>query len=176
MILKKVEIPSAPKVSGSDGNWIICQAFPEPGRISETGDQIIISSESVALGGLSIENSREINPGEIVKVCWKNGLKMETFESVHSETPQTFCSFEYIYFFRHNSIHKQKSIEQIRFDLGAKLAKQEIRIGECVGECVVCIPQTSIPNAKGFADTLNIPFLFYFQVRPKVRNAVLLER
>jgi amidophosphoribosyltransferase len=82
----------------------------------------------------------------------------------------TFCSFEYIYFFRHNSTYSGRNVEQVRIDLGKQLALQCKSQSQSQSQSnlpntnsdkmiVACVPQTSIASAKGFAAEMGLPFV-----------------
>lgn len=124
--------------------------------ISKFNDRTEISSESVAISEKNYEYIRELKAGEIVLVSNNNQV-----ESVYqkSQTINTFCSFEYIYFFRHNSVFRGQNIEDVRFNLGQALAEQELISNEKHANVVVCVPQTSISSAKGFAAKMNIQYV-----------------
>ena len=132
-----------------------------PLSIAQFKDKTVITSESVALTSLTDNcekmNVRELDAGEIVFVDSKN------VQTVYkkSKTINTFCSFEYIYFLRHNSVFRGQNIEEVRFNLGKELAEQELhsRDEKCDSQIVICVPQTSISSAKGFAARMNIPYV-----------------
>ena len=131
-----------------------------PLSIFENDNLIAVASESISFNGLENFDPKkvyELNAGEIVQITngsgrWKTIYRKEN-------VIDTFCSFEYIYFFRHNSTYKGKNIEDIRVKLGKELAMETNGKNDKLDAIVVCIPQTSISSAKGFSKMTNIPFI-----------------
>jgi amidophosphoribosyltransferase len=130
--------------------------------IAKFSDRIEMSSETVAISSNDYEFVRELKAGEIVFVG-NNGEVVNIYSK--PQTINTFCSFEYIYFFRHNSTFRGQNIEEIRFNLGQALAEQELldlsidEKSKKIPTIVVCVPQTSIASAKGFACKMNISYV-----------------
>lgn len=128
--------------------------------IGKKRDNYCVVSESLALQ--DFENVREVNPGEVISVSTKG---VESLYTKH-ESP-AFCSFEYIYFFRHNSKHMGKYIYDLRYQTGYKMGKEE---GKTKGDMVICVPKTAIAGARGFAEALRIPFFDEYLIKkPKVK-------
>lgn len=95
-------------------------------------------------------NSKNIyncNQGEIL-FCDGNNIK-----SIYQrkEIIPKICSFEYIYFMN----YKTTEVKKKRIELGKLLGNKEKCI---VADYVVCIPNTSIPNAIGFSDITKVEF------------------
>ena len=116
------------------------------------------SSESSYLG--ECEFFRELECGEIVKID-KDGDK--TIYIKDNVTPN-FCLFETIYFMKHTSIINDNTIETYRYIFGQKLGETEdiIKYGQ-KNIFVADIPNTAIPSAKGYANSLNIKYISLFE-------------
>lgn len=134
--------------------------------VSTFENKCIISSESCAIPEKFQNDSLfEVEPGEIIQISPFFNEPKIVYKSTN--TREQFCSFEHIYFFRHNTTYRGKNIREIRYRLGVELAKTEKHI---VADVVVCVPQTSIPNAEGFAQTLHLPFLSEAIVKKRKAN------
>jgi amidophosphoribosyltransferase len=144
--------------------------------ISETEESIKISSESIAFLSNDIEmgdsSLYELESGEIICVDFSVNSGNPKYKSIFKKplVINTFCSFEYIYFFRHNSVYKGKTIEDIRINLGKELARQSLNNKSSVNSVVICIPQTAISSARGFSSETNIPFIENAIVKSKLVN------
>jgi len=146
--------------------------------ITETDESIQISSESVSFSSLNDSTGKniplvyELEAGEILRVDFSMGMGNPKYKSIYKKEKviNTFCSFEYIYFFRHNSVYKGKNIEEIRINLGKELARQSKNITSKDNAIVVCIPQTSISSARGFSSETGISFIENAIVKSKLVN------
>ena len=89
-----------------------------------------------------------------------------------------FCSFELIYFFRHNSIFENKdgskrTISSIRGELGYMMAKMEsTKYPDLIKEIdyVLVIPETPIPSGAFFSAYLGIEFKKDFIIKTNLVN------
>ena len=77
-------------------------------------NQYCVSSEDCIT---NFNKIREVNPGEIIKITEKK------YETIYQKNNfiKTKCVFEYIYFMKENSTYNNKSIYNIRKNLGQKL-------------------------------------------------------
>ncbi len=131
-----------------------------------------VMSESCAAQDFDLV--RDIFPGEILKITKTQDIKMIYQRKIESIS---FCSFEYIYFMRHNSVNEGKNVEHIRYQLGFELGLKEKELYPDViakNPCVVCMPRTAISGAKGFADALNLPYHDYIEKDPKSGRSFIL--
>ena len=117
-----------------------------------------LSSESSYLGECNY--IRELECGEIVKIN-KDGDKTIY---IKDNVKPNFCLFETIYFMKHTSIINNTSIETYRYIFGQKLGEKEdiIKYGQ-KNIFVADIPNTAIPSAKGYANSLNIKYISLFE-------------
>ncbi|MDR0885353.1 MAG: amidophosphoribosyltransferase [Clostridiales Family XIII bacterium] len=109
----------------------------------------IFASETCAIDAVGGTYLRDVKPGEIVIV--EDGL----IRSMHSgiETPQTFCSFEYIYFSRPDSILEGVGVDYARRLMGRALAKES----GVDADMVAGVPDSGLSAACGYADESGIP-------------------
>lgn len=109
----------------------------------------IIASETCALDIVGAKFLREVKPGEMVIISTQ-GLKSIQIEKGR----QNLDVFEFIYFARPDSYLLGKSVDAVRQNLGAQLAK-EFKIK---ADVVIPIPDSAIPAAIGFSKQSGITF------------------
>ncbi len=109
-----------------------------------------LASESCALGTIGATLVRDIAPGEIVR------LTPEGVEYIQGRPPerQAFCTFEYIYFARPDSLFGGRTVHEIRQELGRQLARE----APADADLVIPVPDSSIPHAIGYARESGLPF------------------
>jgi len=110
----------------------------------------VFASESCALDIIGAQLLRELKPGEIIKVRKGEITPNKPFAPM----PPSFCVFEYIYFCRPDSIVEGKGVGELRWRLGAQLAKEH----PVNADVVIPVPDSSNPAALGFAHESGIPF------------------
>lgn len=121
-----------------------------PLSIGKIGDALVISSETCGLDIIGAKFEREIEHGEMV-IINKNGIEsLKPFE----EKPSKFCIFEYVYFARPDSLIENKSVYEMRKNIGVQLAK-EIKLD---ADVIVPVPDSGVPAAIGYAYESKIPF------------------
>lgn len=146
--------------------------------LGEINDGYIIASEDSAIRQLGGKVIRDIKPGEMIYI---KGKDIES--EIVSRDNVSFCSFEYIYFARADSILDGVSVYEARIRLGEILAEKH----GVNADVVIPVPESSIPIAMGFSRKSGIP-LEYGLVRTLVakrsfimptqdkRNSVLEEK
>jgi len=117
--------------------------------LGESSDGYIFASETCAIDAVGGRFLREIEPGEIVVV--EDGR----LTSIDSGLPvsRSFCSFEYIYFSRPDSIISGVGVDWARVEMGRTLAR------ECPAEAdiVVAVPDSGLSAARGYAEVSGLP-------------------
>ncbi len=83
-----------------------------------------------------------------------------------------FCSFEMIYFMHHDSIVNGTECDEIRYNLGYKLGTTEKKIIK--NSIVVCLPNSAIPNARGFSDAIGRPYFPFIKKRKNMIRTFIL--
>ena len=109
-----------------------------------------ISSESCAINAIGGDMKREVNPGEII-ILSESGCSSFQFAP---QVSKSLCIFEFIYFSRPDSILNGKSVYQVRYNLGARLAEE----APVDADLVIPIPDSGFPAAIGFSERSGIPF------------------
>jgi amidophosphoribosyltransferase len=141
-------------VAFRDPNGIRPLIFGE--RETESGRQIMVASESVALTTLGFTIVDDIQPGEVLIVPQKGEYSRRTCAQKVQLSP---CLFEYVYFARPDSIIDKISVYKVRLSMGKRLA-QKIRRewqNESI-DVVIPIPETSRSSAMSLAIELDTKF------------------
>lgn len=115
----------------------------------ETGSYVI-ASESCALDCLGAELTRDVQPGELIKID-KNGLENYRFST---KDGHTHCPFEYTYFAHPSSYIEGRNVYYVRKDIGRWLAK----LYPVGGDVVIPVPDSARPSALGYSEESGIPF------------------
>ena len=120
-----------------------------PLTIGRLGEAWVICSETCALDLIGATHVRDVEPGEIVIASAAGLRSLKPF----APAAQSQCVFEHVYFARPDSYVFGESVNEIRTDLGRRLAQ------ECPGiaDVVVPIPDSGVCAAVGFADESGIP-------------------
>lgn len=109
----------------------------------------IVASETCALDIIGAKFQREVKPGEMIVIDDK-GLKSIQIE----KGKQNLDVFEYVYFARPDSYLMGKSVDQVRQNLGAELAKES----GIKADIVIPVPDSAIPAAIGYSRQSGVPF------------------
>lgn len=121
--------------------------------LGQKGDSFILASESSAFDLIGAELIRDVRPGEIV-IIEDQGIKSESLVPSKDEVREAFCSFEYVYLARPDSIILGQTVHSVRERLGAFLAKRVER----GGDLVIPVPDSGIFAARGFAREKGLPW------------------
>jgi amidophosphoribosyltransferase len=116
------------------------------GRIGK--DDVVIASESCALGVIEASFIREIRAGEML-VCGSEGVRSVQL----ADGDQKLCMFEYVYTSRPDSILMGQSVYQVRKRFGIELAKEYTP----EADVVVPVPDTANPVAIGYSQATGLP-------------------
>jgi amidophosphoribosyltransferase len=120
-----------------------------PLAIGRLGESWVICSETCALDLIGATYVRDVEPGEIVFVT-KNGLRsVKPF----APAPSSQCVFEHVYFARPDSYVFGESVNEIRTNLGRRLARE----APVQADVVVPIPDSGVCAAVGFAEQSGTP-------------------
>ncbi len=120
-----------------------------PLSLAKLGDGYVVASETCAFDTVGATFIRDIEPGELV-VIDKHGVHSR---QVVPARPKLDI-FELVYFARPDSIILGKSVNEVRQNFGAELAK-EFKID---ADIVVPVPDSAIPAALGYSRASGIPF------------------
>ncbi len=121
--------------------------------MGKIGASYVFASESCALAACGAEFVRDIDPGEIVVVDDKDGLR-----SIRTNCPppdkKSLCVFEYIYFARTDSEIDGISVYQSRKEAGRILAREF----PVEADIVIGVPESGIDAAIGYSEESGIPY------------------
>jgi amidophosphoribosyltransferase len=120
-----------------------------PLAIGKLGEAWVFCSETCALDLIGATYVRDVEPGEIV-VASATGLKsIKPFATA----PSSQCVFEHVYFARPDSYVFGESVNEVRTDLGRRLARES----PVDADVVVPIPDSGVCAAVGFAEEAGLP-------------------
>lgn len=112
----------------------------------------VLSSETAGFDIIGARFVREIQPGEIVIIDEKHGLRSELVE-MDGARP-ALCIFEFIYFARPDSTIAGRTLHLVRQEMGRHLAME----APVDADLVIPVPDTGMPAAIGYAGASGIPY------------------
>jgi amidophosphoribosyltransferase len=123
---------------------------------TESGDEYLLASESVALDALGFETLRDVLPGEAIFIDEQS--RLFSFQCVKS-TILSPCIFEYVYLARPDSLMDGVSVYESRLHMGEHLAEKIRRtMPDHDIDVVIPVPDSSRPSALQLAKGLGIPY------------------
>jgi amidophosphoribosyltransferase len=124
--------------------------------IGQGDGMVAVASESVALEGVGMEFSRDIQPGEAVFVDLAGTVHARQCAENVKHFP---CMFEYVYLARPDSTLGGISVYQARLNMGETLAKRVVSaVPPDQIDVVIPIPESSRPSAMQLAQILGLPY------------------
>jgi amidophosphoribosyltransferase len=125
-------------------------------RLTPSGTEYMIASESCALDVLGFTHVRDIGAGEAVFIDIQGHMQQRRCWEPVRLTP---CLFEYVYLARPDSIIDGTSVYQARRRMGRKLASQIMRRWPAHDiDVVIPVPDTSLTSAFELAAELGIAY------------------
>ena len=118
-----------------------------PGGVRK--DTIVFASETCAFDLIGATFERDVNPGEMV-VVGPEGVYSRYFSS---QTAQSSCIFEHVYFSRPDSVIFGRSVAESREKLGRQLAVE----APADADLVVPVPDSGVAAAMGYSVESGIP-------------------
>jgi amidophosphoribosyltransferase len=107
------------------------------------------SFENFAYKNLGYSDYKELGPGEIVVLTDKNCVTL-----VKPGTEMKICTFLWVYYGYPSSTYEGLSVEQMRYNCGAKIAKRD----NVKPDIVAGVPDSGTAHAVGYANESGIPF------------------
>jgi amidophosphoribosyltransferase len=117
--------------------------------IGRLGDAWVICSETCALDLIGATYLRDVEPGEVVIISANGMRSLKPF----APAPVSQCIFEHVYFSRPDSYVFGESVNEVRTDLGRRLARE----APAEADVIVPIPDSGVCAAIGFAEESGIP-------------------
>ncbi|HSI20448.1 MAG TPA: amidophosphoribosyltransferase [Verrucomicrobiae bacterium] len=112
----------------------------------------VVASETCAFDTIGATFMREVLPGEMVTIT-AGKLKSQQLAPPN----QKLDIFEFVYFSRPDSYILGKSVDQVRKNMGAELARETEGLE---ADIVVPVPDSGITAAQGYAEASGIPLSF----------------
>ena len=118
--------------------------------LGELNGAHILCSETCALDIIGARFVREIENGEIVVISEDGIESLRPFPKMQARP----CVFEYVYFSRPDSVLGNRSVYDVRKNLGRQLAIES----PADVDVIIPVPDSGVPAALGFAQELGVPF------------------
>jgi amidophosphoribosyltransferase len=120
-----------------------------PLAMGRLGEAYIVCSETCALDLIGATYARDVAPGEVI-VIDRDGLRSL---SPFPKDRLSHCVFEHVYFARPDSDVFGKSVNEVRTELGRRLAAES----GAAADVVVPVPDSGVCAAVGFAEAAGLP-------------------
>ncbi len=120
-----------------------------PVVIGRREDACCVTFESFAYLNLGYEDERELGPGEIA-VITPEGVRT----LVHPGRDMKICTFLWVYYGYPSSTYEGMSVEQMRYNCGARMAERD----HVKPDIVAGVPDSGTAHAVGYANRSGIPF------------------
>jgi amidophosphoribosyltransferase len=120
-----------------------------PLTLGKLGDAYVVCSETCALDLIDAEWVRDIEPGEVFIVSPEGARSLRPFPPAKT----AHCIFEHVYFARPDSYVFGQSVNEVRTELGRKLAAEQ----PALADVVVPVPDSGVCAATGYADAAGLP-------------------
>ena len=120
-----------------------------PIAIGKKDNAYCAAFESFAYLNLGYQDVKELGPGEIAVITPES---MTTL--VQPGKDMKICTFLWVYYGYPSSSYEGVSVEEMRYNCGAKLAKRD----DVKPDSVAGIPDSGTPHAIGYANASGIPF------------------
>jgi amidophosphoribosyltransferase len=120
-----------------------------PLALGRLGDAVVVCSETCAMDLIGATYIRDVEPGELVVVSADGVRSLKPFPPA----PLAHCIFEHVYFARPDSYVFGLSVNEVRTDLGRRLARE----APADADLVVPVPDSGVCAATGYADESGLP-------------------
>jgi amidophosphoribosyltransferase len=123
-----------------------------PLALGRLGDAWVVCSETCAMDLVGATYVRDVEPGEVLFIGPQGLRSVKPFPPA----PLAHCIFEHVYFARPDSEVFGRSVNEVRTQLGRRLAR-ETRVD---ADVVIPIPDSGVCAAIGYAEESGIPMRF----------------
>ncbi len=120
-----------------------------PLALGRLGDAVVVASETCAMDLIGATYVRDVEPGEVIVVSAGGVRSIKPFPPA----PIAHCIFEHVYFARPDSYVFGLSVNEVRTDLGRRLAREN----PVDADVVVPVPDSGVCGAMGYAEESGIP-------------------
>jgi amidophosphoribosyltransferase len=150
-----------------DGLYVLRDSYGvRPLCIGQNKDGYCISSESCALQEFNFV--REVKSGEILFIKDKIVPIYLKKENILSK-----CIFEHIYFMNKDSRLDFKKIEEIRYNVGKEIAREDIEFSK-EDSLVTGCPQTGIPYGRGYSVVSGLEYAQFLRKKDNTGRTFIL--
>lgn len=120
-----------------------------PIAIGKKSDGFCASFENFAYKNLGYQDYKELGPGEVVVITEKNCITLS-----QPGTDMKICTFLWVYYGYPASSYEGLSVEQMRYNNGARMARRD----NVEVDIVAGVPDSGTAHAVGYATESGIPF------------------
>lgn len=120
-----------------------------PVVIGKKEDSFCASFENFAYKNLGYSDYKELGPGEVVVMTEKNCVTLS-----NPSKDMKICTFLWVYYGYPASSYEGISVEQMRYNCGAKMAQRD----NVKPDIVAGVPDSGTAHAVGYANESGIPF------------------
>ena len=120
-----------------------------PLALGRLDDAYVVCSETCALDLIGARYERDVAPGEVLVIDAEGLRSFRPFAPVQP----AHCVFEHVYFARPDSYVFERSVNEVRTNLGRRLARETA----VEADAVVPIPDSGLCAAMGYAEESGIP-------------------
>ncbi|MCH4153567.1 MAG: amidophosphoribosyltransferase [Saccharofermentans sp.] len=120
-----------------------------PVVIGRKDGSFCVSFENYAYKNLEYSDYKELGPGEVVVLTDKNCITL-----VNPGKEMKICTFLWVYYGYPASSYEGMSVEQMRYNCGASMAKRD----NVKADIVAGVPDSGTAHAVGYANESGIPF------------------
>lgn len=117
--------------------------------VGKKEDAFCVSFENFAYKNLGYHDYKELGPGEIVVLTEKNCITLK-----QPGDDMKICTFLWVYYGYPSSSYEGLSVEQMRYNCGAKMAQRD----NVKPDIVAGVPDSGTAHAVGYANESGIPF------------------
>lgn len=120
-----------------------------PVVVGKKEEGFCVSFENFAYKNLGYSDYKELDPGEIVVLTEKNCITL-----AQPGKDMKICTFLWVYYGYPASSYEGTSVEQMRYNCGAKMAQRD----HVKPDIVAGVPDSGTAHAVGYANEAGIPF------------------
>lgn len=120
-----------------------------PVVVGKKEEGFCVSFENFAYKNLGYSDYKELGPGEIVVLTEKNCITL-----AQPGKDMKICTFLWVYYGYPASSYEGTSVEQMRYNCGAKMAQRD----HVKPDIVAGVPDSGTAHAVGYANESGIPF------------------
>lgn len=120
-----------------------------PVVVGKKDDAFCVSFENFAYKNLGYSDYKELGPGEVDVITDKNCITL-----LKPGKDMKICTFLWVYYGYPSSSYEGISVEQMRYNCGAKMAQRD----NVKPDIVAGVPDSGTAHAVGYANESGIPF------------------